>query len=205
VTCASTAGQRDGEPVMTQSFVVVGAHGGVGEALCRRLAKGGARVLMAGRDAQRLAQLATDVGGETFALNATSATNLESAGSRGQSGETRSRISSMGRPVVLTTQGQGRGGRKHHPRLRQKFERSLSSLREEREEHVDPIALQEYRQLAHDRVRCRVRDAGRRVHPAVARRPADGPVGLSGLRLWCTELDAKPAPDPIQGRPGSVE
>jgi 3-oxoacyl-[acyl-carrier protein] reductase len=62
---------------MMQSFVVIGAYGGVGEALCRRLAKGGARVLMAGRDAQRLAQLATDVGGETFALNATSTGEVE--------------------------------------------------------------------------------------------------------------------------------
>ena len=34
---------------MAQSFVVVGAYGGVGDALCRRLARRGARVLMAGR------------------------------------------------------------------------------------------------------------------------------------------------------------
>lgn len=57
---------------MTPSYVVLGAYGGVGEALCRRLVERGARVLMAGRDAQRLAQLATDAGGETFALDATS-------------------------------------------------------------------------------------------------------------------------------------
>jgi NAD(P)-dependent dehydrogenase (short-subunit alcohol dehydrogenase family) len=34
---------------MTQSYVVIGAYGGVGEVLCRRLVQGGAHVLMAGR------------------------------------------------------------------------------------------------------------------------------------------------------------
>jgi len=62
---------------MTQSYVVVGAYGGMGEALCRRLVRGGARVLLAGRDAKRLARLATDVGGETFALDATSTGEVE--------------------------------------------------------------------------------------------------------------------------------
>jgi NADP-dependent 3-hydroxy acid dehydrogenase YdfG len=62
---------------MTQSYVVIGAYGGVGEALCRRLVQSGAHVLMAGRDAERLAQLAADVGGETFALDATSTEEVE--------------------------------------------------------------------------------------------------------------------------------
>ena len=62
---------------MTQSYVVIGAYGGIGEALCRRLVQGGARVLLAGRDAKRLAHLATDVGGETFALDATSTGEVE--------------------------------------------------------------------------------------------------------------------------------
>ena len=56
---------------MAQSFVVVGAYGGVGEALCRRLVRRGARVLMAGRDAGKLARLASDIGQETFSLDAT--------------------------------------------------------------------------------------------------------------------------------------
>jgi len=56
---------------MAQSFVVVGAYGGVGEALCRRLVRRGARVLMAGRDAGKLALLAADIGQETFSLDAT--------------------------------------------------------------------------------------------------------------------------------------
>jgi NAD(P)-dependent dehydrogenase (short-subunit alcohol dehydrogenase family) len=63
---------------MTQSYVIVGAYGGVGQALCRRLMQRGARVLMAGRDARRLADMATDVGGETFALDATSTREVES-------------------------------------------------------------------------------------------------------------------------------
>jgi NAD(P)-dependent dehydrogenase (short-subunit alcohol dehydrogenase family) len=62
---------------MTQSYVVIGAYGGVGEALCRRLVARGGRVLLAGRDANRLAQLAADVGGETFALDATSTAEVE--------------------------------------------------------------------------------------------------------------------------------
>jgi NAD(P)-dependent dehydrogenase (short-subunit alcohol dehydrogenase family) len=62
---------------MTQSYVVIGAYGGMGEALCRRLVQGGSRVLLAGRDAKRLAHLATDVGGETFALDATSTGEVE--------------------------------------------------------------------------------------------------------------------------------
>ena len=36
---------------MTQSYVVIGAYGGIGETLCRRLVQGGAHVPMAGRDA----------------------------------------------------------------------------------------------------------------------------------------------------------
>jgi len=63
--------------VMTQSFVVVGASGGIGEALSRRLVQRGARVLLAGRNGERLAQLATDIGGETFALDATSTEGME--------------------------------------------------------------------------------------------------------------------------------
>jgi len=62
---------------MTQSYVVLGAYGGVGEALCRRLVERGARVLAAGRDAQRLAQVSTDVGGEVFALDATRGEEVE--------------------------------------------------------------------------------------------------------------------------------
>ena len=70
-------GIKIGETPMAQSFVVVGAYGGVGDALCRRLARRGARVLMAGRDPGTLAQLAADIGGETVALDATEPDQVE--------------------------------------------------------------------------------------------------------------------------------
>jgi NAD(P)-dependent dehydrogenase (short-subunit alcohol dehydrogenase family) len=56
---------------MAQSHVVLGAYGGIGEALTRRLARRGARTLVAGRDAGRLQQLAADVGGEACTVDAT--------------------------------------------------------------------------------------------------------------------------------------
>ena len=58
---------------MAQSFVVVGAYGGVGEALCRRLARRGARVLMAGRDPGKLALLAADHGGSVVLVSSAAA------------------------------------------------------------------------------------------------------------------------------------
>ena len=68
---------------MAQSFAVIGAYGGVGEALCRRLALRGARVLLAGRDATKLAQLAAEIGGETVSLDATEPDQVEACLRRG--------------------------------------------------------------------------------------------------------------------------
>jgi len=62
---------------MSQAIVVLGAYGGVGEALCRRLANRGARLLVAGRDPERLARLAAEVGGEAFILDATQPGQVE--------------------------------------------------------------------------------------------------------------------------------
>jgi NADP-dependent 3-hydroxy acid dehydrogenase YdfG len=56
---------------MTQAVVVFGAYGGIGAQLCRRLSSHGAKLLMAGRDEVRLAALASEVGGETYTLDAT--------------------------------------------------------------------------------------------------------------------------------------
>ena len=56
---------------MAESYVVLGAYGGIGEALTRRLARRGARTLVAGRDAGRVERLAADVGGEAYTLDAT--------------------------------------------------------------------------------------------------------------------------------------
>jgi NAD(P)-dependent dehydrogenase (short-subunit alcohol dehydrogenase family) len=54
--------------------VIVGATGGIGRALCERLAAGGARLVLAARDPARLDALASDLGAaavETAALDAT--------------------------------------------------------------------------------------------------------------------------------------
>lgn len=62
---------------MPQAFVVVGAYGGVGAALSRRLLRRGARVLLAGRDAGRLAELAAGTGAEVMAVDATDTGAME--------------------------------------------------------------------------------------------------------------------------------
>jgi 3-oxoacyl-[acyl-carrier protein] reductase len=51
-------------------FVVIGATGGIGSELSRRLAAGGARLLVAARDGQKVAALADEVGAQGFTLDA---------------------------------------------------------------------------------------------------------------------------------------
>jgi len=63
---------------MSQSYVIFGAYGGIGSALCRRLAKKGARLLLAGRDEVRLSTLAAELGAETFCLDACNLQQVES-------------------------------------------------------------------------------------------------------------------------------
>ena len=63
---------------MKYTYVVFGAYGGVGSALSRRLAKKGANLLLAGRDEARLANLAAELGAQTFALDATNLRMVES-------------------------------------------------------------------------------------------------------------------------------
>jgi len=58
---------RESEPGV---FVVLGATGGVGSALTRRLAGQGHRVLAAGRSAERLEALASETGAKPFVLDA---------------------------------------------------------------------------------------------------------------------------------------
>ena len=62
---------------MSESYIVLGAYGGVGSALCHRLAKKGACLLLAGRDEVRLAGLAAEIGAQTFALDATNLRQVE--------------------------------------------------------------------------------------------------------------------------------
>jgi len=62
---------------MRQSYVIIGAYGGIGSALARRLAKNGADLLLAGRDEVRLACLAAELGAQTFVLDAASPRQVE--------------------------------------------------------------------------------------------------------------------------------
>ncbi len=66
----------DGE--QPRSYVIVGASGGIGSCLARRLAADGARLTLAARSPDRLQALADEVGGRAVSLDATSFSNLDS-------------------------------------------------------------------------------------------------------------------------------
>ena len=68
--------RREGEE-MSSSYVVFGAYGGIGSAVCHRLAKNGARLLLAGRDEVRLASLAAELGAESYCVDATNVGQVE--------------------------------------------------------------------------------------------------------------------------------
>jgi NAD(P)-dependent dehydrogenase (short-subunit alcohol dehydrogenase family) len=63
----------------TPAYVILGATGGIGSALSKRLAKRGADVLMCGRDTTKLAALQAAAGGETALVDARSLDSVESA------------------------------------------------------------------------------------------------------------------------------
>ena len=64
------------EPV----YLVLGASGGIGSALCRQLMSRGARLALAARDSSRLEALAAELGGgSVHALDATSADEVQRA------------------------------------------------------------------------------------------------------------------------------
>ena len=52
------------------SYLIVGASGGIGSTLCRNLAAKGARLILAGRNSERLRTLAEEVGGFSYPLDA---------------------------------------------------------------------------------------------------------------------------------------
>lgn len=56
---------------VTPSYLVFGATGGIGESLCRRLAACGARITLAGRNAEKLQLLADELRASACPLNAT--------------------------------------------------------------------------------------------------------------------------------------
>ena len=62
---------------MSQSYVVFGACGGIGSALCRRLVKRGAKVVLAGRNETCLSALADELGAEAFCLDACNLQQVE--------------------------------------------------------------------------------------------------------------------------------
>jgi NAD(P)-dependent dehydrogenase (short-subunit alcohol dehydrogenase family) len=64
------------------STLILGAAGGIGGALARRLAASGVKLVLAGRDPARLEALAADTGGTPFVLDATKPAEVEAATAR---------------------------------------------------------------------------------------------------------------------------
>ncbi|MFT5049819.1 MAG: NAD(P)-dependent dehydrogenase (short-subunit alcohol dehydrogenase family) [Chlamydiales bacterium] len=60
-------------------YLVLGAAGGIGSALCRQLSRTEVRLALAGRNADRLQDLAAELGGSTHVLDATSAQEVSDA------------------------------------------------------------------------------------------------------------------------------
>ena len=63
----------------SSSIVILGAAGGIGSAVARRLSKGTDAMLLAGRSAEPLQQLAAEVGGTPFTLDATIPEHVDEA------------------------------------------------------------------------------------------------------------------------------
>lgn len=60
-------------------FVIIGASGGIGSALSRRLKSHGAQPILLGRSAAKLALLGEELGAQTQSLDASKADELEHA------------------------------------------------------------------------------------------------------------------------------
>jgi NAD(P)-dependent dehydrogenase (short-subunit alcohol dehydrogenase family) len=64
-------------PDSSPAYLILGATGGIGSDLCRRLAARGARLVLAARDADRLRALADEVGGTAHPLDAAQFAEVE--------------------------------------------------------------------------------------------------------------------------------
>lgn len=62
---------------MSETYVIFGAYGGVGTALCSRLARRGANLLLAGLDKSRLAVLGAELGAQMVLTDATDLVQVE--------------------------------------------------------------------------------------------------------------------------------
>ena len=65
------------ETVSRANYVIFGAYGGIGDVLCRMLARDGNRVMVAGRNPEKLEALASAVGAEAYCLDATKPAEVE--------------------------------------------------------------------------------------------------------------------------------
>jgi NAD(P)-dependent dehydrogenase (short-subunit alcohol dehydrogenase family) len=68
--------------VQDRVVLVLGASGGIGGALCRRLAAGGAKLVCASRESDRLTALAGELGATAIPLEATDPAQVEAAAAR---------------------------------------------------------------------------------------------------------------------------
>jgi NAD(P)-dependent dehydrogenase (short-subunit alcohol dehydrogenase family) len=64
---------------MSESYVILGAHGGIGSALARRLAAKGSRLMLVGRNPEKLDALAAELGAEHALADATISAEVEAA------------------------------------------------------------------------------------------------------------------------------